>query len=219
MELLPHTDLVPHQSTVALAALSNGDVIGGTSIETPGGGVPAARQGAVYRLDWRSRKTAAVWYPVPGAREVSQLVTDSRDLVHGLTSDSVYFVMEADTGRVRQQTDLSAWGGVVRQGLVAAELSGRPVILGLLSGGSLRRSPKPGWLSFWRLCRLRPPAEWPFITAMCITAREASFGDTDWNKEEQRDELPVIGAEGGSAPSAAGRDRNGRAVVREEGKD
>lgn len=137
----PHDQIVPFQSTLGLVCLSTGDVIGGTSIETPGGAEPAAREAVLYRLSWQERKVVRRWTILPEAREISLLACDSRDLIHGLTSDSLYFVYDPREERLLQRIDLSSWGGVVRQGLITARQGGQTVIFGLLSGLLFRVDP------------------------------------------------------------------------------
>ncbi|MVO98644.1 hypothetical protein [Paenibacillus lutrae] len=129
-------EIVPSQSTLCLGTLSSGDVIGGSSIETPGGADPAAKEAALYRLDWRQRRVSERWTPVPGAREISLLLVDASDRVHALTSDSVYFVFDPSRGLVLHRQDLSEWGGIVRQGLILIrDGHGQEQIIGLLSRG------------------------------------------------------------------------------------
>ncbi|GIP38386.1 hypothetical protein J31TS4_16660 [Paenibacillus sp. J31TS4] len=139
-----HEELIEQQSTLCLAALSGGDVAGGTSIETPGGASPAAREAVLYLFDWASRRVIERWVPVPGAREISLLVADARDRLYGLTSDAVLFVFEPETGTVLRKQDLSAWGRVVRDGLLLAVRQGKPVVLGLLSRAIFSVDPETG---------------------------------------------------------------------------
>lgn len=128
--------VVPHQSTLSLGALSCGNVIGGTSIETPGGGVPAAREAVLYRFDWRDRLVTKQWSPIPDAREISLLVIDAQDRVHALTSDSIYFVFDPAREGLLYCEDVSKWGAIVRNGLLLVnDASGSQVVIGLLSRG------------------------------------------------------------------------------------
>ncbi|WP_235941622.1 hypothetical protein [Paenibacillus puerhi] len=120
-EVYDHDQVVQHQSTVSLAAMSGGDVMGGTSIETPGGAAPLAKEAVLYRFDWRERRVVQRWVPIPEAREISLLVTDRNDLVHGVTSSSEYFLFDPSRGKVLYREDLSKWGSIVRQGLLIAD--------------------------------------------------------------------------------------------------
>jgi hypothetical protein len=138
-----HEQIVPNQSTISLGVLHNGDVIGGSSIETPGGAAPKANEAVLYRFDWQQRQAVEKWVPIPGAREISLLVVDANDHVHALTSDSQYFVFDPQIGRVIHQQDLSQWGGIVRHGLLLVETpSNEQIIIGLLSKGLFKIKPK-----------------------------------------------------------------------------
>ncbi|WP_284642288.1 hypothetical protein [Paenibacillus silviterrae] len=136
-----HHELCPYQSTLGLAALSCGDVIGATSVETPGGAEPIAKQAELYRFDWKSRAVSARWAPVPGAKEISMIAVDRMERIHGLTSDSIYFVFDTVRGEPVYQQDLSAWGQVVRHGLIWIEKQGMLSLVGLLSGAIFEVDP------------------------------------------------------------------------------
>jgi hypothetical protein len=135
-----HDVVVPYQSTVGLAVLSGGDVIGATSIETPGGASPLADEAVLYRMDWSQRRVVQLWRPVQGARELSHIVSDDKGYVYGLTSDSVYFVFDPVSEKLLYRCDLADWGGIVRQGLVAVRRAGtgESALFGLLSGALFR---------------------------------------------------------------------------------
>lgn len=129
VQIVDHHTVVPYQSTLGLAALSNGDVIGCTSIETPGGAEPIATEALLYRLRWHDRVVSEKWVPIPRAREISLLTVDAKDRVYGLTSDSIWFVFDPGTGNVVHRQDLTAWGSIVRQGLLMTDRG----VIGLLS--------------------------------------------------------------------------------------
>ncbi|GIP31601.1 hypothetical protein [Paenibacillus sp. J2TS4] len=139
--IYPHDQIVPFQSTLGLAVLSTGGVIGGTSIETPGGAEPIAREAVLYRLNWQSRRVERRWTPVPGAKEISLIACDSQDRIHGLTSDSIYFVFDPHRECLLASRDLSDWGRIVRQGLIPVQQGGQWSLYGLLSGALFRIDP------------------------------------------------------------------------------
>jgi hypothetical protein len=130
---LTHEDLIPGQSTIALRALSDGRLVGGTSILTPGGGHPEATEAEVYLLGWPGLQVLARQVPVPGAREVVSLVVLPEDRVLGITRESILFLWEPTQASVRVQTaDLSGFGQPVRRGagtLLQCEESGRVWVL------------------------------------------------------------------------------------------
>lgn len=133
VEMLDHRDIISGQSTISLAVFPDGRVFGGTSIETPGGGKSTAEEAVLYELDLSTRKVIQCWIPVAGAREIAQLFAGGNGTLYGLTAESVFFAFDAEQQKVIHRSDLSSWGGIVRQGLLMTERKGRPFLLGLLS--------------------------------------------------------------------------------------
>lgn len=115
--ILTNDQLLKHHSTLCLAALTGGDLLGGTSIESPGGGHPKEREGRLYRLDWPGRRIVYSTVPVQGARGIVMMVVDKRGLVHGFTDHMKYFVYNEAEREVLHVADLSAYGINVRGGL------------------------------------------------------------------------------------------------------
>lgn len=114
--LIQHTELIPNQSTVALAEALDGCLIGGTSIETPGGAEPLSKTAAIYALDWKTETVRKSWQLREHIREYSLLLIDSRGWIHTLTSCSSYFVWDSVSESIVYEENLSAWGSIVRQG-------------------------------------------------------------------------------------------------------
>jgi hypothetical protein len=129
-QLLKHTEVIPDHSTIALAALPNGDLVGGTSVNTPGGGHPTETEGALYVLDWASRKVVWRTVPVPGAAEVYSLAVDPDGLVYGISSSLQFFVFDPAKREVIHRASLAEYGSLPRQVFVTGE-DGR--VLALLS--------------------------------------------------------------------------------------
>jgi len=116
--LLTHEDLIPDQSTITLKALPDGNLVGGTSIETPGGGHPTAKEGVLYILDWPTRKVVFQTVPVPGASEVFSLEVGPDGWVYGLTAGSNFFVFDPATRQVVHRESLAEYGGLPRPALI-----------------------------------------------------------------------------------------------------
>lgn len=131
--MLGHEQVIPEQSTVSLTVLSEGGVIGGTSIETPGGGQTSAKEAVLYAWDWASRSVTGTWVPIAGAREISGLCSGQEGDVYGITSDSILFRFDVKQGKVVSLHDLSSWGSVVRNGMMESSRNGLPIVIGLLS--------------------------------------------------------------------------------------
>lgn len=115
-QLIPHTRLIPNQSTVALAEAGDGTLIGGTSIETPGGADPKAETASLYLLDWQKETVLRSWQLRQNIREYSMLLIDSRGWIHTLTSCCAYLVWDPIEEAIVYETDLSEWGTIVRAG-------------------------------------------------------------------------------------------------------
>ncbi len=130
-KLIPHNELIPQQSTLSLAEASDGTLIGGTSIETPGGAEPAAKSAFVYKLDWQRRTILKRWQLDEQIREYSLLLIDPCGRIHTLTSCSNYYVWDPEQEIIIYHADLSAWGTIVRAGWQFSEAD--QCIYGVLS--------------------------------------------------------------------------------------
>lgn len=114
--LLTHEKIVENQSTISLGELSTGDIVGGTSIETPGGAGSREKEAHLYVLDWETYRVKKSFVPIEGAREIAQIFIDEYDRAHCLTEQSIYFVCDPSTEQIFFRKDLSSWGQIVRNG-------------------------------------------------------------------------------------------------------
>ncbi|WP_438349806.1 hypothetical protein ACP8HI_03810 [Paenibacillus sp. FA6] len=114
--LIPHTEIIAEQSTVSLAETAEGILIGGTSIETPGGAEPKAHSAYLYTLDLTCRTVTKRLMIHEGIREYSLLLIDPNGWIHSITSCSKYVVWDPHREVLVREVDLSAWGKVVREG-------------------------------------------------------------------------------------------------------
>ncbi|UTE77429.1 hypothetical protein [Rossellomorea sp. KS-H15a] len=127
--LLAHHRIVPNQSTLCLGELSNGLIIGGTSIETPGGAQSNEDEAYLYLMDWEREVVKDRFVPIKGAKEIAQLYVDQFDRVHCLTDSSIYFVINPVTKKMLIREDLSRWGSIVREGFIFDQESHSLIIL------------------------------------------------------------------------------------------
>lgn len=131
--LLPHTDVAPDESPVALGVLGDGTVVGATSIETPGGADPVGDTGSVFLLDWTSRTVTHHWRPVPGVRSWNELVVAPDDTVHLVSSDGHHAHIDPRAQRVLTTSDWTAHGNLgvnalIRNGAHAFVIQSNAVI-------------------------------------------------------------------------------------------
>jgi hypothetical protein len=132
-----------HPDTGARAQIARDDdrVVGGTSIEAPGGGHQQGKEAALYVIDWRTRNKLLDAVPVPGAQDIVCLDVGSDDLVHGLTSNSVLFVYDVSGRETILNMDLSEYGPTLRQSLVRG-MDG--LLYGALPHAIVRIEPESG---------------------------------------------------------------------------
>ncbi|OCA83222.1 hypothetical protein A8F94_19130 [Bacillus sp. FJAT-27225] len=142
--VINHKRLIPNQSTISLGELSTGEMVGGTSIDTPGGARTPEKEACLYLFDWKRQSVIDRFVPVKGAREIVQIFVDPFDRVHCLTDESLYFVCDPFTREILFQQDLSNCGAVVRNGFAFERFSGtlyllleRAVLSGRMGGSSL----------------------------------------------------------------------------------
>lgn len=132
-------DLLPGHSCIALCALPGGNVVGGTSVEAPGGGHTLAKEAELFILDWATRKVVFHAAPVEGQREIISLCALPDGRVVGLTANATLFVFDPKTRSVTGKAALSAHGSVLRQAL---QVSAEGGLYAMLSKAVLRVSPE-----------------------------------------------------------------------------
>ncbi len=115
--LITHENLIPFHSTIALAALPDGTVVGGTTVGAPGGGHVVSKEGVLYLFDPATRKVTFQTCPVPDASTITALEVSPSGLVYGLTSGSELFVFDPATRTVTHTKKLEDWAGVPRDSL------------------------------------------------------------------------------------------------------
>lgn len=149
--LIPNHQFIPGHSAVTLRTLPTGELIGGTSVEAPGGGHPVATVAKLFIFDLATDTVVFEMEPVPdrtvfgtarlpGEREVVSLEVRDDGLVYGLTGGSQFFVFDPQRREVIHRANVSTWGSPVRtdQSFVKAP-SGE--IYAVLSRGILRVDP------------------------------------------------------------------------------
>ncbi|MBS4191607.1 hypothetical protein KHA94_15565 [Bacillus sp. FJAT-49705] len=120
-KVISHTSIVPNQSTVCLGVFRSGDILGGTSIETPGGASSNEKEGKLYLFDWENKEVIYSINAVPGSKEISQLFIDQQGMAHGLTMEGIYFVFDSCKREVLYKKDVSRFGAPVRNSFVLNE--------------------------------------------------------------------------------------------------
>jgi len=106
-KLVEHTDLLPEHSTMSLAALPEGKILGGSTTSAGTGGEQKADQAELYILDLETKEIE--WHEplFPGAQAYTDLYTTSEGLAFGVVDQKTFFVFDPVDKRVVHQQELS----------------------------------------------------------------------------------------------------------------
>lgn len=104
--LLEHTNLLPQHSTMSLAPLSDGNLLGGTTVNAGTGGEERATEAELYILDMTAR--SLLWHErvLPGVHDYTDLCALPDGRVLGVADQRRFFVFDPATRRVVHERDL-----------------------------------------------------------------------------------------------------------------
>lgn len=106
--LLEHTDILPDQSTMSLAPLPDGKLLGGTTTSAGTGGEQKAREAELYIMDMETKRLdwhAAVF---PGAQGYTDMCSGPNGVVYGVVDRRRFFVFDPGARRVVHRKELGA---------------------------------------------------------------------------------------------------------------
>ncbi|MFA5189513.1 MAG: hypothetical protein WC740_02245 [Verrucomicrobiia bacterium] len=106
--LLTHEQILPEHSTMSLAALPNGKLLGGTTTSAGTGGERKTTEAHLYIMDMTTKKLdwhAAVF---PGAQGYTDLCAGPNGLVFGVADQKRFFVFDPAARKVVHEQDLAA---------------------------------------------------------------------------------------------------------------
>lgn len=104
--LLQHTELLPDHSTMSLALLSNGNLLGGSTIGAGTGGEEIAKEAQLYILDMASKKI--IWHQAlfPGVHSYTDLCPLPDGRILGVADQRRFFVFEPSDRSIVYAKDL-----------------------------------------------------------------------------------------------------------------
>jgi len=106
-----HLQLIQDQSVVALAALPDGRIVGGTTIGGGGGSRPTQAEAKVFLWDPATKQVVFQAVPVPGAGSIQALAVAKDGLVYGF-ADATLFILDPAQPAVIETAEHSL-GGVI----------------------------------------------------------------------------------------------------------
>jgi hypothetical protein len=104
--LIEHTDLLPEHSTMSLAPLADGNLLGGSTVEPGTGGAQKATESELYILDMESKKI--IWHEAvfPGVQGYTDLCALPGGMVLGLADRKRLFVFDPAARSISHEHDL-----------------------------------------------------------------------------------------------------------------
>ncbi|MFY4774774.1 hypothetical protein [Metabacillus sp. RGM 3146] len=117
LEVFPNEQLIPNQSIVSFDFLSNGDVIGGTSVHTPGGAAQTERHACLFRLNWKNSRFHAETVPFQAEEEISGIIAEESK-IYGLTGSSKFFLFSPEKLVPEKIISLKKYGKPARNGFL-----------------------------------------------------------------------------------------------------
>jgi hypothetical protein len=102
--LVEHTGILPEQSTMALVALPDGKILGGTTISAGTGGEVKAREADLYLMDMATKTLD--WHEAvfPGVSGYTDLARAKNGLVYGIADRTRFFVFDPAKRAVVHET-------------------------------------------------------------------------------------------------------------------
>jgi len=114
--LLTHEQVLREHSTLSLAALPNGKLLGGTTTSPGTGGERKAKEAELYIMDMATKQIEWRQAVFPGAQSYTDLCTTPDGLVYGFADQQRFFVFDpAERRVVHEQHTATAFGPTVSQ--------------------------------------------------------------------------------------------------------
>jgi hypothetical protein len=129
---LADDQIVPGHSTVALVALSDGDLIGATHMRPGHGGRQVEGEAVLYRFDMDDRRVVSRHVPVAGAQEIRDITLMPDGRVFGITTDAKLFAFDPQSEQTVGEVSLEQYGtpaGSVAPRIIHAGADGHVYVL------------------------------------------------------------------------------------------
>ena len=113
--LIEHSEILPDHSTMCLAALPDGKLLGGTTTAGGTGGEQKVTEAELYIMDMSTKRIE--WHDAafPGAQVYTDLCNGAADVVYGFVDQRRFFVFDPARRRVIHEQDTEAIFGVTNE--------------------------------------------------------------------------------------------------------
>jgi streptogramin lyase len=109
--LVEHTEIIPEHSTMSLAAIPGGRLLGGTTTGAGTGGEKKATEAELYIMDMATKKLEWRAVVFPGVQSYTDLCAGPKGLVYGIADCGRFFVFDSATREVVHEEMVSARHG------------------------------------------------------------------------------------------------------------
>ncbi len=114
--LLSDTLVILDQSTMSMAALPDGNLLGGTTTAPGTGGLKKATQAELYLMDIATRRVTWRSPVLPGVQEYRDLFTVSNGRIFGIADGRTFFVFDPQQKKIVHQENVFARFGTTTGG-------------------------------------------------------------------------------------------------------
>jgi hypothetical protein len=104
-QLVKHTEIIPEHSTMSMAALPDGKIIGGTTTAAGTGGEKKAELAELYVMNLATKEVEWHGTPIPDVGSYTDLYTTAKGLVYGVASQKYFFAFDPVTKKIVHQYD------------------------------------------------------------------------------------------------------------------
>ncbi len=104
--LIPHTNLIPEHSTLSLAALPGGKLLGGTTTAPGTGGLKKAEVAELYVLDMATKAVEWRQALLPGVQGYTALIQGTNGMIFGFADRRRFFVFDPAARKIVHEQDV-----------------------------------------------------------------------------------------------------------------
>ena len=116
---ITNENLVPGESCICMEFLPDGNLIGGTSMDAPGGGHLVSKTGSVFVVDWNARKVVRCVHMEKATNVIA--IAYWNGLIFAGANDNRLHVIDPATMKILASHDVSSGGYMLRNGLQKSE--------------------------------------------------------------------------------------------------
>ena len=116
---IANEDVIPGESCICMEFLPDGNLIGGTSMDAPGGGHLLSQTGSVFVLDWNARKVDRFVHMEKATNVIA--IAYWNGVIFAGANDNKLHVIDPATMKILASYDVHTGGYMLRNGLQKSE--------------------------------------------------------------------------------------------------